>query len=397
MPSGDQLLERLSQVVPIPAKLDRLELLLNDYLACLVDGNTPNTHSLADDGVIGFGAYLALQSSSKDRDDVDWSLGSHLGSVIWSTIFALALKNPELRENAVSAALSGYRTGASVTTFFGVFHRSKWHVTATAGSVAAASAASVMLGLSPSVHQNALRLAISNTGGSGKAPREREGAAGFNRAAATTLGIVAALSDARSIDELWDGPGGLLELYSITGGEVIVVDGLSTSGIRPFPTNGFSQSAVLATARLSARSKGQLHSIEVHIAKGVAPLLDGSRGGTWWDIRFAVACAWKSSDPTVLIAAPDIEKLVKVVPTDVPIGGAIVIVNTSMGDDKIIQLSPPGITLELPEERAWAEAKWAAMAGTKVTEIAAMSREFIVGSTNQPMWQFLESLRLAAC
>ena len=397
MSPGDQLLEQLSQAVPIPAKLDRLELLLNDYLACLVDGNTPNTYSLADDGVIGFGAYLALQSSSKDRDDVDWSLGSHIGSVIWSTIFTLALKSPELRKNAVSAALSGYRTGASITTFFGASHRSKWHVTATAGSVAAASAASVMLGLSPSAHQNALRLAMSNMGGSGKAPREREGAAGFNRAAATTLGIVAALSDARSIDELWDGPGGLLELYSITGGDVIVVDGLSTSGIRPFPTNGFSQSAVLATARLSARSKGQLHSIEVHIAKGVAPLLDGSRGGAWWDIRFAVACAWKSGDPTVLVAAPDIEKLVKIVPTDVPIGGAIVIVNTSMGEDKITQLSPPGITLELPEERAWAEAKWAAMAGTKVTEIAAMSREFIAGSTNQPMWQFLESFRLATC
>ena len=66
-------------------------------------------------------------------------------------------------------------------------------------------------------------------------------------------------------------------------------------------------------------------------------------------------------------------------------------------EDKITQLSPPGITLELPEERAWAEAKWAAMAGTKVTEIAAMSREFIAGSTNQPMWQFLESFRLATC
>ena len=395
MQSGDQLLEQLSQVVPMPTKLDRLELLLNDYLACLVDASTPNVRSLADDGVIGFGAYLSLLSSSKDRDDVDWSLGSHIGSVIWSTIFALALKNPDLRKNAVSAALSGYRASASVTTFFGPSHRSKWHVTATAGSVAAASAASVMLGLSPSAHQHALRLAMSNMGGSSKAPREREGAGGFNRAAATTLGIVAALSDARSIDELWDGPGGLLQLYSITGGDAIVVDGLSTSGIRPFPTNGFSQSAVLASAQLSVRSKGQLRSIEAHIAHGVVPLVDGSRGGTWWNLRFAVAGAWISGDPTTFTAAPEIEKLVTIVPSDLPIGGVILVAHSSEGEDKFAQLSPPGMALEVPQERAWAQAKWNAMAGEKATELARMSRECIAGSEGQIIWKFLESFRFA--
>lgn len=394
MSLGDQLLKGLSQEVPPPAKLDRLGLLLNDYLACLVDGDTPNSRLLAYDGVIGLGAYLAMRSSSKDRDDVDWSLGSHMGSIIWSTVLALSLKNPELRQNAITAAMSGYRTGASITTFLGASHRGKWHVTATAGSVASASAASVTLGLSPKAHENALRLAMSNMGGSGNAPREREGAGGFNRAAATTLGMVAALSDGRSIDELWDGPRGLLELYSSTGGDATIVDGLATSGIRPFPTNGFSQSAVLATAQLSARAKGDLRSIEVHIAHGAASLLDGSRGGNWWDLRFAVACAWASGDPTTLIPAPDIEKMVTIVPGDVPIGGAIIISHTTEGDDEIAQFSPPGMALELPQERSWAQAKWSAMTGAKVTELGKISNEFIASSEDQHLWKFLESLLL---
>ena len=52
MTSGDQLLTKLSLPVTLPLNLDRLEFLLNDYLACLIDGVVQNERSLAQDGSI---------------------------------------------------------------------------------------------------------------------------------------------------------------------------------------------------------------------------------------------------------------------------------------------------------------------------------------------------------
>lgn len=394
--SGDELLLKLSKPVALASNLDRLELLLNDYLACLIDGKVAKQRALAQDGSIGFGAYLSMLSSSKDRDDLDWALGGHIGAIVWSTIFPLCMKNPGLQKNMIAAAFSGYQAGASINNFLGQSHRSKWHVTATAGSVASASAASVMLGLNPVQHENSLRLAITNMAGSGKAPREREGAAAFNRAAATTLGLISAMSDARSIDELWDESRGILELYSSSGGDAVVIDGVASSGIRPFATNGFAQSAVLATSLLSARSQGKLQSLEVYIAQGAAPVLDGSRGGSWWRLTCAVASAWASADPTKLLASPEIEKLVMVVPSDVPIGGARVIAHTSQGDDSLEQFFPPGMALELPQEQAWAYAKWKAMAGARADEISQMAKDFVKGLPNEKLWNLFDEILKSA-
>ncbi len=396
MSAGDDLLVKLSQSVAIPDNLDRLELLLNDYLASLIDGTKVKQRALAQDGSIGFGAYLSMLASSNDRDDVDWSLGAHFGAIVWSTIFPLCMKDPSLRTNAIQAAYSGYQAGNSIGNFLGVSHRMKWHVTSTAGAVASASAASVMLGLNESQHQNSLRLAITNMAGSSKAPREREGAASFNRAAATTLGLVSAMSDARSIDELWEESRGVLELYSATGGDAIVLDGVATASIRPFATNGFSQSAVLATSRLSARSQGELKSIEVHIAQGIAPILDGSRGGSWWTIKSCVASAWASKDPTHLLPASEIEKLVSVIPSDVPIGAAKIVVHTSSGSDSEEQLKPPGVALELPQEQAWAHSKWNSMAGPRAEEISQLAKDFVQGRPNEKLWKLFEEIAKSA-
>lgn len=392
MSEGNDLLVKLSQPVAVPTDLDRLGFLLNDYLACLIDGAMVDKRGLAQDGSIGFGAYLSMLASSKDRDDVDWTLGAHFGAIVWSTIFPLCMKNPALRKNAIHAAFSGYQAGASIGKFLGVSHRMKWHVTATAGAVASASAASVMLGLTPAQHQNSLRLAITNMAGSAKAPREREGAAAFNRAAATTLGLVSAMSDARSIDELWDESRGIFELYSSTGGDPIVSDGVATASIRPFATNGFSQAAVLATSKLSARSQGELKSIEVHIAQGIAPILDGSRGGSWWTLKSAVASAWASKDPTQLSLAPEIEKLVTVVASDIGMGAAKIVAKTSQGEDSYEQLSPPGVALDLPEEQAWARAKWSAMAGSRTEEISHIAKDFVSNKPNEKLWKLFDEI-----
>jgi len=394
--AGDDLLVKLSQPVKMPVNLDRLELLLNDYLASLIDGNALDERGLARDGAIGFGAYLSMLASSKDRDDVDWTLGAHFGAIVWSTIFPLCMKDAAFRKNAIAAAYSGYQAGTSIGNFLGVSHRMKWHVTATAGAVASASAASVMLGLTPAQHQNSLRLAITNMAGSAKAPREREGAAAFNRAAATSLGLVSAMSDARSIDELWDESRGIFELYSSTGGDAIVTDGVATASIRPFATNGFCQSAVLAASKLSARSQGELKSIEVHIAQGIAPILDGSRGGSWWTLKSSVASAWASKDPTQLLPAAEIEKLVSVIPGDVGMGAAKIVAKTSQGEDSYEQISPPGVALDVPEEQAWARAKWNAMAGSRALEISQWAKDFVSNKPNEKLWNFFDEIAKSA-
>lgn len=224
--AGDQLIRELtdpSTLVQTSRALSRLEVLLTDYLSCLVSARrcAPRKVSLlANDGVIGLGAWLALRSSSEDRDDIDWSVGTHPGSVIWSTIFAIAVLRREARENFLDAALSGYRSSASIANFLGSDHRAMWHVTATAGTFGATSVAALALGLSADEHQRALHLAGANIGGSGQAPREREGAAAFNRAAATSLGITASMAahdGARAIDDLWSGSRGVLELFSGVG------------------------------------------------------------------------------------------------------------------------------------------------------------------------------------
>lgn len=392
MTSGDQLLTKLSLPVTLPFNLDRLEFLLNDYLACLINGVVQNERSLAQDGSIGFGAYLAMRASSKDRDDVTWALGSHIGAVVWSTIFPLGIKNISLRKNVIAAAYSGYQAGASLNNFLGPSHRMKWHVTATAGAVASASAASVMLGLNSRQHENSLRLALTNMSGSALAPREREGAAAFNRASATTLGLISAMTDAPSISNLWNASHGMLTLYSGTGGPATIIDGVSVTGIRPFATNGFAQSAVLATSVLSGRQMGKLHLLEVYVPQNTAPLLDGSRGGSWWTLKCSVASAWESADPTKLFPSPEIESLISIVPSDVPMNGARVIAHTSTGKDSFEQLSPPGLALELPQEQAWARAKWSAMAGSKADEISQMANHFVRGLPNDKLWKFFDQI-----
>jgi 2-methylcitrate dehydratase PrpD len=399
--AGSDLVRRLTDTSSVdagPVALSRLEVLLTDYLVCLASTHGSvgrKTSRLGLDGVVGLGAWLALQSSSEDRDDIDWSVGTHPGSVIWSSVFAMAKSGKEVRENFLSAALGGYRTSASVANFLGRSHREKWHVTATAGAFASTSAAALGLGLSAEEHQRALHLVGMNMGGSARAPRERSGAAGFNRAAATSLGLTAAMAaqeGAKAVENLWNGPQGVLELFSGQGNEGktnLIQNGVSTSSLRLFPTNGYIQAAVLAVAELASRNSKRLQSMEVKVAASIVPMIDGSRGGSWWDARSALAAAWVSQDPSSLIPAPELEERITVVPSQVAVGGAQVIVKTTEGRDEVDVLSPPGANFDLPEEKAWREVKWRKMAGGDLNLVKEMSQALIENGDNPRAWDEL--------
>ena len=102
---GNILIRELSDLSTLDRtneSLKRLEILLIDYLVCTVNASNnlrAESSILSDDGVIGKGAWFALQSSEGDRDDIDWTVGTHPGSVVWSTVFSICLLHENPREN----------------------------------------------------------------------------------------------------------------------------------------------------------------------------------------------------------------------------------------------------------------------------------------------------------
>ena len=403
-PLGNLLLQELSELSTLIRSNDsfnRLEILLTDYLVCIVSASQNGSGAISPlhgDGILGRGAWMALQSNCGDRDDLDWSVGTHPGSVIWSTIISICLLNEKARKNFLSSALAGYRTSASMGNFLGVDHRSKWHVTGTAGTFAAASAASVSFEYSKEVHQRALQLAGANIGGSALAPREREGASAFNRSAATTLGITAAMAagaGAIAVENLWDGPYGILSTFSASEfslGSTLIVDGVSTTSLRLFPVTGFAQSAVLATALLATRNFDHLDELDINLEGGATFLLDGTRGGFWWDVRAAVSAAWASKDPTNLYPNDEFLDRISLVVAELPPGAARISIRTSSGNDSETIYSPPGNDFNNPQETEWRQIKWRAMAGERLSEVVEVSRALIGGEDTMELWERVRGL-----
>ncbi len=218
-----ELFDRLSNLQTISQSEElniRLEILLTDFLVCARAGS-----SSAD--IESVGARLAINSNYHDADDIDWSVMTHPGSIIWAALIDSLIRQPENSNNFLLSAYAGYRTSATSAHFFGASHRKNWHVTTTAGTLAAASAASTYRNLSASMQIGALENAAANMGGIAVADR-RTGAAIFNRAAAATLGLLAATSDQPSAQNIWEGERGLKNLFSITAEDSQTYDVIST-------------------------------------------------------------------------------------------------------------------------------------------------------------------------
>jgi 2-methylcitrate dehydratase PrpD len=386
-----------------------LEILLTDYLVNTISGRQiyrgdghPCRPSL---GVCESAARLASNASANDGDDIDWTVMTHPGSVVWSSLFGINIHHEESRKNFLISALAGYRTGASLASFFGKSHRVGWHVTATAGTFAAASTAATALGLTHAQHIRAIYCAGATAGGIGQAAWERSGAARLNRAVAASSGILAAyyaISNIAVVENLWDGPRGLFELFSINslrdalGNKVDILDGVKTSSLRLFPVNGFVQSAILASTQLSKKLNGGLKSINVEIPVSVLALVDGSRGGAFWDIRLAIASAWRSKDPMSYISeAADIQKLserVTILGSDLPVGGATVTAETSSGSDHLSILKAPGGDFSSHEEADWRKEKWERLLGHNYESVVHIAQKLINEEATQETWTQLKEI-----
>lgn len=331
---------------------DRLELLLGDFLACTWAGrDRVHAEAFAADGVAGLAALLALRSSADDLDDVDWRSLHHPGSVVWPVVIALAVHDEVAGDRLARAARAGYLTAAATADLLGATHRAAWHVTATAGALGAASAASVMSGLSQPEHVRALALAAANTGGLAIAARDFSGAACFNRAAAVTLGLVAARAahgGAVAVAAPFTGPGGLFESMAaaVTPTELTVRDGVLDVAARIYPVSGFLQSMVAAVAALRSQSSGDLRSIRIGLNQGVCSLLDGSVGGAMYDTRLTALRTWTSGSAFRAVTPCELDAathLVEVYGSNLLPGYADVVITTDSESVSVVAGAPPSL------------------------------------------------------
>lgn len=335
---------------------ERLEVLFQDFVACAVLGEKHYGLALPHlaTGITDRAVTLGLYASALDMDDVDWKVLTHPGSIIWPIATSIGVEKNLSLEDVISAAAFGYRTGATIANFFGASHRSKWHVTSTSGAFAATSTAAVALGLTKSQHLAALHICAMNIGGSPQAGFERKGAPQTNRAAAISLGITsahAALIGAPHVEDIWSGPRGLYEMFSIEGATTEILNGVSTAELRLIDTNGFAHSAVTAASKLYLALKEKVDSITVVLPASVQGILDASRGGAWWNSAFAVAALWESGDPTNLQSASHFLSITKLEFDDMPIGAGKVKVETSTGVHE-------EYVVRAPEEISWRDVKW---------------------------------------
>jgi 2-methylcitrate dehydratase PrpD len=395
----DPLLERLvaqsARVVERQESTDdAARILLADMLACVTAA--PERGALvgrpfhfADDGTCGRVAALALRAHSRDLDDIFWPAGTHIGSIVWAVALALGAEVGACGTQLRRAARMGYQVAGDTALLFGPAHARNWHATATAGTVGSAATAAVLLGLDADMTIAAYGHAAAMAGGVGQSIAERSATTAFHRAAAAITGVLAArFAGARAAApvRVLEGPRGLLSLVApdSPGLPESPADVLSTTSVRLFPVNGFSQGAVALAAELrnkfenasGARQSrtGEPQSILVEVAEPVATATTGAVGGDWWDLRGATAAAWTSGDPFRLERTTDSralrEKVHVVVAEADDVRATRIVVETADGELRAELSRPPGYTPVHIDTLRQLRRKWAELGAADPLRLA---------------------------
>ncbi|HKV45651.1 MAG TPA: MmgE/PrpD family protein [bacterium] len=97
-----------------------------------------------------------IASHAVEMDDLHRPSVMHLGTVTIPAALALAEREHCSGRHLLEAIACGYEVGARVAEACGAAHYRFWHVTGTAGALAAAGAGAVILGLSPAQTLDAL-------------------------------------------------------------------------------------------------------------------------------------------------------------------------------------------------------------------------------------------------
>ena len=239
---------------------------------------------------------LAILASQGDMDDVDWHHLHHPGSVILPAVLAIGLSQKSTAEELMASIKIGYRSAAMFSSIMTPDIRKKWHSTSMAGAVGASHSIAFLLGLDSAGKYAALSLSCANLGGLSMAGLERNGAAQFNRAAATSLGVIAAQSAKMGVPFLPGAYSKLLEAWEFVPGVSSTSSrpdcpgmGLGTASLRLLPFSGYTQAAIHGCQRL-LESSGNIARLNIAVAQSTYRLTVAAQTSAnwvdqlWWDL-----------------------------------------------------------------------------------------------------------------
>jgi 2-methylcitrate dehydratase PrpD len=267
---------------------------LFDYAACMRAGRAamPGLAALGDPAAAAAAAHVL------DRDDLHWPSLTHPGSVIWPAVLAAEAEDGETR---LLAAAAGYETVARLALALGPPHRRYWHATTTAGTVGAAVAAAVAIGLDAEGVTAAAGHGISVAGGSIQCVFERSQTIVFHRAHAATAGLAAARAAAAGLGATREGLEGERGLFAATAAESDPSAALAARE-RPaleeithrfYASTGFAHAAIEAARELAPVRATDVKSIELLVPPATAALAGDLDPRTdedaWWSVPYAVA------------------------------------------------------------------------------------------------------------
>jgi hypothetical protein len=361
---GQRTLEALSHS-PVKVTSEILEILMRDFLACAISGSG-RYQSLETTGFTDVATHLALCASADDLDDVDWSVLTHPGSIIWPVLVSAYWARPAELAHILTSAAHGYRSAKTMAYLFGAEHRSKWHLTSTSGVFGAVSALSVYLKLSPEQHLIALKMAASNMAGSPQAGFERNGATQFNRAAAVSLACTAVFSakkGASHIDDIWNPQRGLVSMYHLSqeinsDASIEILPGLDSISLRLFSGTGFMHSAMLAMSKCKEQAVELPFKVEIGLPESIKGLMDGSRGGDWWNPQTISASLLHTNNFFDLVHI-DSQIPIEVTFETIPIGSGRATNYSNHGTvSNYVGIAPGLLANFSKEENCWKSQKW---------------------------------------
>ena len=145
-----------------------------------------------------FAAFInGAASHVVEQDDLHNSSILHPATVVFPPIYAVAQSNPDISgKDFLTAAVVGYECGIRVGEFLGQSHYKVFHMTATAGTVAAAMATARLLNLDTGKMLNALGSAGTQAGGLWEFLKDAADSKQLHTAKACSDGLLAAYCSA---------------------------------------------------------------------------------------------------------------------------------------------------------------------------------------------------------
>ena len=350
----------------------------------------------------GRAGRLALAAHRLDLDDLHLGSFAHPGGVVWSA--AVACAGEATFEAVAAAAAFGYELVVRLAAALGPGHRRFWHSTATAGTVGAAGAASLLLDADPVA---AVGHALSVASGSSQAMAELSGTRFLHRAIAAQSGVSCARAAASGLPSSQLGLEGGRGLFTF-GVDTAFADDLlaphttaaiEETGFRLLAATGFAHAAIGAALELAPLEPDTVAWVRATVSPGAGVALasrpePNDDDEAWWSIEHAISVCLSTGDPDALGARcerADVLALcrrVELVPGDAG-WGASVEVGLRDGEVRMAAVDGPRGHGDLGAEDADLGRKWQRVTGTDGDSLLAA---LLAGDGTEPFRHFAELL-----